>query len=75
MWLIHRMATSDERSQQVLEYLAYVDNLTGCRSYAKFVIDGNMQLASDPKGPYAIWQCDIRKFKYYNDIFGYETGD
>lgn len=61
------------RNQATVERLAYVDELTGGRNYNKFLLDAEAARRVD--GHQAIWFCDMKKFKYYNDALGYQKGD
>lgn len=61
------------RNQATVERLAYVDELTGGRNYHKFLLDA--EAARRAQGHQAIWFCDMKKFKYYNDALGYQKGD
>lgn len=61
------------RNQAEIERLAYVDPLTGGRNYNKFLLDAEVARRGD--GPFAVWYCDLKKFKYYNDALGYQMGD
>lgn len=62
-----------ERNQAVIKRLAFVDELTGGRNYNKFLIDA--ESVRKLEGQQAIWYCDLKKFKYYNDALGYQMGD
>lgn len=62
-----------DKNQAVIERLAFVDELTGGRNYNKFLLDA--ALARKIDGKQAIWYCDLKKFKYYNDALGYQMGD
>ncbi len=62
-------------SQQELIRLAYTDGLTGCWNYPKFLEAAPGFLRGDGHKYFAVWYCDLKKFKYFNDVFGYHTGD
>lgn len=70
LWQQRRMMT---RNQAVVERLAYEDSLTGGPNYNKFLLDAELVRKQD--GTMAVWYCDLKKFKYYNDALGYATGD
>ncbi len=70
LWQQRRMMT---RNQAVVERLAYEDSLTGGPNYNKFLLDAEQ--ARKQGGTVAIWYCDLKKFKYYNDALGYAMGD
>lgn len=61
------------RNQAVVERMAYEDELTGGRNYNKFLLEA--ETARRAEGQWAIWFCDLKKFKYYNDALGYQMGD
>lgn len=57
-----------------LKYLAYTDPLLGCANLTKFIETGE-KLLQESHHNYTVWYIDITKFKYYNDIYGYDAGD
>jgi diguanylate cyclase (GGDEF) domain len=57
------------------EKLLFYDDLTGHYNYRKFIIEAEKLLKSSRKQNYALLYIDIAKFKYINDMFGYEEGD
>lgn len=64
------MQFSDEDFQiQNIDQLTGILNIDGFRKRAAYLIENN------PNEQYAIWFCDIKKFKFVNDLFGYEIGD
>lgn len=63
-----------ERNQKHIEKLAYVDELTGGNSFSKFKQDAD-KIVRNTTEQYALVDVDIDKFKYINDIFGYEEGN
>ena len=62
---------SMQANQKALETLAYQDPLTQEGNFASFQKDVPALL----KSGCTVWYCDIKKFKYFNDLFGYEQGD
>ena len=64
-------------SRKVIEDMAYVDKVTGGLSYDKFKMDADdlIRNAASKNKKYAMISIDIDKFKYINEIFGYEEGD
>lgn len=58
-----------------LERLAYVDELTGGASYAKFKLDVLRLRHEYPGMKYALISLDIDHFQYVNDVYGFEEGD
>lgn len=75
LYLLRRQSRLMEDSQQALMRLAYFDPLTGCRNLPRFIIDAPEVIGRDESVHYAIWYCDLKRFKYFNDVFGYEAGD
>lgn len=71
LWQVRVMT----QSQKALERLAYVDELTGLRSYAKLCMDAGAVFKENPAKQYAIWCFDIKQFNVVNDIFGIKIGD
>ncbi len=69
--IVHALYNKNRRA---LETLAFVDSLTGQRNYRKFLSDAAEKL--DAGGAqYAVCYCDIKGFKYINDLFGRDVGD
>lgn len=56
-------------------HLAYDDELIGCRNFNKFLLDAANRTAPSGDCRTAVWYCDLKRFKYFNDMFGYQTGD
>lgn len=67
---IQRYTTQNEKLE-----MQFVDSLTGILNFDGFKIEVQRLLNENPTRPYAFWYCDIRKFKFINDVFGYGTGD
>lgn len=55
--------------------LRFQDALTGYLNFDGFKQIAEERLKNEPNNNYALWYCDIRRFKYINDIFGYKIGD
>lgn len=62
------------KNKKKIERIAYVDELTGGKSYTKFKKDVE-KLMSNRTARYAMILLDVDKFKFINDIFGYEEGN
>ncbi len=60
---------------QSLRYQAEHDPLTGYSNFVKFKADAVRMLAERGGRACSLWYCDIRNFKFINDIYGYDTGD
>ncbi len=63
------------QNQEALLELAYKDSLTGCRNFSSFKREAERVIREENISSYAMWYCDIKKFKFINDILGYEEGD
>lgn len=57
-----------------MEQIAYVDEITGGKSFEKFKLEAD-KLIKETDNNYVLVDLDIDKFKYINDIFGYEEGN
>ncbi|MEG2556933.1 MAG: EAL domain-containing protein [Raoultibacter sp.] len=66
---------AEKESIARLEHIAYVDELTGERNYAKFKIDAQKMLDENPDTAYTIAKVDIENFKLINQVYGYEMGN
>lgn len=58
-----------------LRYQAEHDPVAGYSSFAKFKTDTVELLTAHDDRKYSLWYCDIRNFKFTNDIYGYDIGD
>lgn len=63
-----------EKNKRSIERIAYVDELTGGNTYAKFEQVAK-KLLQNINSKYAMVALDVDRFKYINDIFGYEEGN
>lgn len=71
----HRQVKIINKNQEALLELAYRDSLTGSRNFSSFKREMERVLRTEEITSYAVWYCDIKKFKFINDILGYEEGD
>lgn len=71
IWHIMRIHA---RNQKELMDIAYVDEVTGGHSFAKFFKEAELLLPETDKKT-AIISMDIDGFKYFNDMFGYGEGN
>lgn len=62
------------KRKKELARIAYVDEITGGDTYAKFCISVRKILDDNPEN-LAILNINIDGFKFFNNIFGYEEGD
>ncbi len=49
--------------------------MTGADSIDKFKINSNKLFAKNNPEEYALFYMDVDKFKYINDMFGYDMGN
>ncbi|MEF9925425.1 MAG: EAL domain-containing protein [Raoultibacter sp.] len=78
MYLLRLQTKSDVRDKEhitELERIAYVDELTGERNYAKFKIDAREMLNNNPDQAFTIVKIDIENFKIINQVYGHEKGN
>lgn len=75
LFFLYQQRRMSARSESALRAVAYTDPLTGGGNRAKFLLDAQAWLESRGDGGWAVWYCDLKNFKYYNDIFGYQRGD
>ena len=61
--------------KKVLKNYQDQDRLTGFLSFERFRIECDHLLKNRGNKKYALWYCDLRNFKFLNDIYGYEFGD
>lgn len=55
--------------------LEYYDVLTGSLNLEGFRREAGVLFAAASPSEYSIWYCDIKNFKYINDLFGFHTGN
>lgn len=65
----------NRRNRKVLEHLAFVDPVTGHKNFNRFLLDAEKILRHAHNENYAICYCDIKNYKYINDVFGRDVGD
>lgn len=63
------------KNQKVLMKLAYDDQLTGLRNFDGFKLDAGEILKKYDASELLIWCADLKRFKFINDMLGYEEGD
>lgn len=63
------------RNQEKLFHLAYKDHLTGISNFYSFKQEISNMIQNKKVTSYAIWFLDVKKFKFVNDILGYDEGD
>ena len=75
LYLVCRVYQVQKGSRKMLERAAYVDEVTGDASYAKFMLDAQRMLDTYADKKYALAVLNIKRFQYINDLYGYEEGD
>lgn len=75
LYLAYRVYRIQSKNKLILERAAYVDEVTGEASYAKFKLDAQKILTSCKGQKYAAISMNIQRFQYINDLYGYEEGD
>ncbi len=63
------------KNRKALERLAFVDPVTGHRNFNQFLLAADKILKNTNGVHYAVCYCDIKDFKYINDVFGRAVGD
>lgn len=63
------------RNKDILRKKAYFDDLTGIYTITKFEEDTHKLLHQNSDIKYALIQFDIDKFKFINDMYGFEIGN
>ena len=75
LYLACRVYLIQKAGRKMLERAAYVDEVTGDASYAKFMLDAQKLLHTYTDKKYALAVLNIKRFQYINDLYGYEEGD
>lgn len=73
--LAFRIFRMQSINRKKIERIAYVDELTGERTYVKYKSDVSEILTRPVVSHLAVVSLDIDKFRYINDIFGYQEGN
>lgn len=73
-FLVFSMHTQKKHVDDI-ERIAFVDEVTGASTLAKFKMDVQRILEKHPDRSYIMSKLDIAGFKLINDQFGFETGD
>lgn len=55
--------------------ILYLDPLTGYLNFEGYKIRAGRLLKENPYRKYALCYCDLKKFKFVNELYGYQTGD
>lgn len=75
IFFISLIRYSNHQNRKVLERMALEDPVTGRDNYQKFLIEAEKILATVDTSEYGICYCDVKDFKYINELFGRETSD
>lgn len=73
--MIELMRAQADIRKNMSDQLKYIDAVTGALNYTGFKERALYIINSKPDTRYALWYCDIRNFKFFNDSFGYVMGD
>lgn len=74
-WKIGQLTSSLQASEQQNRYLALHDTLTGLANRLQFNRALETAVNALPERPFALFHCDLDKFKIVNDTFGHGAGD
>lgn len=55
--------------------IQYMDNLTGHPNFEGYKLRVDCLLRENTDRKYALLYCDIKRFKFVNEVYGYDTGD
>lgn len=61
--------------QEEKERILYLDSLTGHLNFEGYKLHARRFLHTYPERKYALCYCDIKRFKFINEVYGYDTGD
>lgn len=61
--------------QEEVVQIQFTDTLTGWLNFEGYKRMVEQILHRYPKRKYSLWYCDLKKFKFINDVFGYDVGD
>ena len=64
-----------EELHQEKEKALFYDSLTGCLNFEGYKLWVERVLRNNPERKYSLWYCDLKKFKYINDVFGFGAGN
>lgn len=67
---VQRLTIQEEKTK-----IQYTDPLTGRLNFEGFKIKAAHILKNNSGRKYALHYCDIKKFKFINEAYGYDTGD
>ncbi|WP_297829588.1 EAL domain-containing protein [uncultured Desulfovibrio sp.] len=74
-FLLWRVRSISNQYHGELERMAFLDPLTGIRNINRLKMDAAVLTRRNPDLVFAVWYADIKNFKFYNEMFGYEMGD
>lgn len=73
--IIEQIEQQNNHLSKQNEKLHYIDSLTGCLNFEAFKMQASRLIREESGKKYALSYCDIKRFKFINDEFGYEVGD
>lgn len=73
--MIELMRAQADIRKEKSSRLENIDEVTGALNYTGFKERARQIINSNTDKKYALWYCDIRNFRFFNDSFGYVTGD
>lgn len=69
------ISAKKEAEKKALRNYKDQDQLTGFFSFERFRTECERLLENRGNKKYSLWYCDLKNFKFINDIYGYEFGD
>ncbi len=73
--LLVYIVISQKHARKKLEKIAFTDDVTGSLSWLKFREDCKNTLHKNPEEKFAYISLDINKFKIFNQLYDYESGN
>lgn len=67
--------TDEKKLQYELDLSAEYDPLTGAFNYSRFKLEAAKALEENHDVRYSFWFCDVKNFKFINNIYGHDVGD
>lgn len=64
-----------ERAEMETKRILYHDAVTGYRTFEWYRMEADRILEENNGKQYCVWYCDIKNFKYINDVYGYDEGN
>lgn len=64
-----------ERAEMETKRILYHDSVTGYRTFEWYRMEADRILEEKGGRQYCVLYCDIKNFKYINDVYGYDEGN